>query len=200
MDHPISSSPDSSLQLPLPPLQEFALELSDLDDEVRTLITEAHQNPSIELSTKARASTFPYITGDEDSPLYNDAYAASSLILARQLTLDGKFVEALRALDLGMLRGGVEKWAAVYREVALAAQNGICRPVIGDVDQDAPKSKKARSSPPLHFGSGEVSGSEAASVASELPNANIYDKRSESQKLPGQDDSHCLRQLASLAA
>jgi hypothetical protein len=42
------------------------------------------------------------------------------------------------------------------------------------------------------------------SEGSELPDAVLYntlsDERSELQKLLGQDDIHCLRQLASLAA
>jgi hypothetical protein len=95
---------------PLPPLDSFPLDLSSLSPAVSASISAAYASSSIKSAEKARTSTFPFITGTIESPLYNDAYSAASLILGRGLVKEGRYVEALRALDLGMLRGGVEKW------------------------------------------------------------------------------------------
>mmetsp|Transcript_12126 Transcript_12126/g.24795 ORF Transcript_12126/g.24795 Transcript_12126/m.24795 type:complete len:282 (-) Transcript_12126:715-1560(-) len=111
----------------LPPISDLPLDLASLDEQVVKKITAAHVGSdrvglSTLLAEEARAETFPYISADVESPLYNDAYAAASLILAYRLMAEAKFLDVLRVVDLGMLRGGIEKWSSSFLPIAHAAQ------------------------------------------------------------------------------
>ncbi|GMH68290.1 hypothetical protein TrRE_jg3782 [Triparma retinervis] len=123
----------SSTPATLPPLSSFPLDLSSLSPVVSTSLEFAYTSPTIKSAEDARASTFPFISGDTESPLYNDAYSAASLILGRRMVEGAMYTEALRALDLGMLRGGVEKWCDTYKDVCLAAQEGKEREERGEL-------------------------------------------------------------------
>ena len=75
----------------------------------------------------ARESTFPYLGADVVEPAYNAAYAVASLLYAAALLLRASSnstnglaeavktdaAGALRALDLAMLRGGVDEWGVL---------------------------------------------------------------------------------------
>jgi hypothetical protein len=117
---------------------EFELEglvhLSSLDPTVQQALQKASSylnslsSPTITeikrlqgLADDARESTFPFL---ENEQIYNDAYAAASYLIATSFLLELKFEQidkdkdalkqkALRALDLGMIRGGISKWGPV---------------------------------------------------------------------------------------
>ena len=78
----------------------------------------------------ARESTFPFLERMVD-PMYNAAYAAAALLYAGALLMEaahaspqrsvGACRDALRALDLAMLRGGVEAWGGYAEPIVAAA-------------------------------------------------------------------------------
>ena len=90
-----------------------------------------------EAADAARESTFPYIQRMELS--YNGAYAAAGLQYAAALTIEAAQLAespaacseaasaALRALDLAMLRGGVDDWARPAEPLVRAAHGWLGR-------------------------------------------------------------------------
>ena len=78
---------------------------------------------------EARESTFPHLERQESE--YSAAYSAASLLYARALLVEADSSDAaaattaataaLRALDLAMLRGGVDEWARLAEPLINAA-------------------------------------------------------------------------------
>ena len=121
-------------------LDDLPLDLSSIDSTVVSALRHAERllhaaacgsapvHEAAEAADAAREATFPFL---EDSAVYSAAYAAASLQVAEAELLrsaaeapsecTAAAVAALRALDLAMLRGGVDEWAGPAKPLILLA-------------------------------------------------------------------------------
>lgn len=112
----------------LPPLEEFPVDFAPIDPAVVKLIRRAFRTLTKKAADAARESTMPFMMSDFATvQMYNDVYATAQLIYAESLLNEEEMTEdiakeSLRAIDLAVLRGGIEKWADVARIVATRAE------------------------------------------------------------------------------
>ena len=112
----------------LPPLSSFPVHLKVIDPAVADAIRKAFASQTVEDADAARESTMPYMMSDFATiQIYNDAYATAQLIYAEALLLQESVSEdiireSLRAVDLALLRGGVDKWGAITKNVVVKAE------------------------------------------------------------------------------
>lgn len=114
----------------LPPLENFPVDFEEIETKVVKKIKKAFSTFDKADADMARESTFPYLTSDDFATvqLYKDVYATSQVIYAESLLHEAilntqTLNECLRALDLAILRGGIEKWGDVCKLVAIRAEN-----------------------------------------------------------------------------
>lgn len=116
-----------------PPLSSLPVDLASIDADVATALRAAERERSEAACDAAREATFPFLEAGLEHAAYAPhaaAYAAASLYFAdarlRASASRPEFVhqaatDALRALDLAILRGGVELWAPHAESLILAA-------------------------------------------------------------------------------
>jgi hypothetical protein len=129
-----------------------SLDVSDLDPTIQaahamyiSASPEAEPNSLVDFWTVARDSTFPFLS----DPVYNDLYAGYSIHLAYAFTIAQSANSAslaLRAIDLAILRAGVDKWGAVAAPLSryINASASPLQPV-----EPNPPPPSVNSSPPL---------------------------------------------------
>ena len=116
-----------------PPLSSLPVDLASLDADVATARRAAERERSEAACDAAREATFPFLEAGLEHAAYAPhaaAYAAASLYFAdarlrasasRPELAHQAATDALRALDLAILRGGIELWAPHAESLILAA-------------------------------------------------------------------------------
>ena len=117
---------------PVASLASLPVDVAALDRAVASALVAADRERTVDSCDAAREATFPFLEAVEH-PAYAQhaaAYAAASIFWAdarlRSTTTDPVHVEqaasdAMRALDLAMLRGGIDDWARHAEPLILAA-------------------------------------------------------------------------------
>jgi hypothetical protein len=116
-----------------PPLSSLPVDLASLDTDVATALRAAERERTEAACDAAREATFPFLEAGLEHAAYAPhaaAYAAASLYFAdarlrasasRPKLAHQAATDALRALDLAILRGGIELWAPHAESLILAA-------------------------------------------------------------------------------
>ena len=116
----------------VPPLSSLPVDIGSLDRSVAVALQDADRKRSASTADAARESTFPFLESPAHAASHAAAYSAASLFWAesqldrarsttnRELAQEA-VAEAIRALDLAMLRGGLELWAPHCEPLVMAA-------------------------------------------------------------------------------
>lgn len=123
------SDSSSSSSHHLPALSAFPVSLDGVDDETVRLLRTAEQSGGKAAADAARRSTFPFLQADDAAAVqrYSPVYAAAQMFYAQACLDEAEVVtadasledrlalvaEGFRAVDLALLRAGVEQWSAV---------------------------------------------------------------------------------------
>lgn len=93
------------------------------------LLAEVSHNLNVTSADKCRDTVIDQLgkvmdgeSGEDDEAALNQAYAVSSYFYAEAVLEEGDVEGALRALDLGLLRGGVDVWGSVVSELLLKGE------------------------------------------------------------------------------
>ena len=118
----------------LPPLKNLPIKTSEADPTVVRLLQQATVQNSVSLADAARRSTFPYLQ-DENQDIvqqYTPYYAAAQLYYAEACLMEASLMsdtdkkkaidECFRAIDLALLRAGVQEWKQIAAPLLMKAE------------------------------------------------------------------------------
>lgn len=136
----------------LPALTQFPVDLHSVDAAVASLLQTAAASCSKSDADAARRSTFPFLQAEDLAvvQLYSPVYAAAQLFFAQACLAEAEagsalstadqaalVAECFRAVDLALLRVGVEMWKGVAAGLLLRAQGMSDRLSCGETDAGA---------------------------------------------------------------
>lgn len=121
----------------MPPFSEFPVNLRDIDPKVVRLLHQAASSGAKADADAARKSTFPFLQAEDFAEVqrYSPVYAAAQILyahacLAEAMTSEAEppgksdlVAECFRAIDLALLRAGMDRWRSIVGPLLLRAQD-----------------------------------------------------------------------------